>query len=196
MRIPFLVFVIIPMAELYLLFTVAEWIGGLTTLALVILTAGIGLSVLRVQGFATLTRANQRVAQGELPGQEIVEGMMLAIAGALLLTPGLITDAIGFTLLTPMFRHKLAQRAMKKGTFFFMGGGTSFRASGSFSAGGPFGQQGQQGQSRGGFSGFDPRGNRGETIDGEVVDRDDIDPDRGLDSDDVRPDDSGSGNRH
>jgi UPF0716 protein FxsA len=193
MRFPFLVFVIIPMAELYLLFTVAEWIGGLTTLALVILTAGIGLSVLRVQGFATLTRANQRMAQGELPGQEIVEGMMLAIAGALLLTPGLITDVIGFTLLTPMFRRRLAQRAMKKGTFFFMGGSTGFRASGSFGTGGPFGQQGQ---SRGGFSGFDPRGSRGETIDGEVVDRDDIDPDRGLDSDNAGPDDSGPGNRH
>jgi len=103
MRIPFLAFVIIPIAELYLLFTVAEWVGGLATLALVILTAGIGLSVLRVQGFATLTRANHRMAQGQLPGQEIVEGMMLAIAGALLLTPRLITDVVGFTLLRLCF---------------------------------------------------------------------------------------------
>lgn len=180
MRIPFLAFVLIPIAELYLLFTVAEWVGGLTTLALVILTAAIGLSVLRVQGFATLTRANQRMAQGQLPGQEIVEGMMLAIAGALLLTPGLITDTVGFTLLTPLFRRKLAQHAMKKGSFFFMGGGGQFRAGGSFGGGDPFGQGPN---SRGGFSGFDPRGGRGDTIDGEVVDRDDTDPDRGLDRD-------------
>ena len=87
MRIPFLAFVLIPIAELYLLFTVADWVGGLTTLALVILTAAIGLSVLRVQGFATLMRANQRMAQGQVPGQEIVEGMMLAILFANLFAP-------------------------------------------------------------------------------------------------------------
>lgn len=170
MRIPFLAFVIIPIAELYLLFTVAEWVGGLATLALVILTAGIGLSVLRVQGFATLTRANHRMAQGQLPGQEIVEGMMLAIAGALLLTPGLITDVVGFTLLTPLFRRKLAQRVMKKGSFVFMGGSSQFRAGGSFRRGGPFGS--------------------GDTIDGEVVDRDDADPHRGLNRDRSEADES------
>ncbi len=191
MRIPFLAFVLIPIAELYLLFTVADWVGGLTTLALVILTAAIGLSVLRVQGFATLMRANQRMAQGQVPGQEIVEGMMLAIAGALLLTPGLITDAVGFTLLTPLFRRKLAQRAMKKGSFFMMGGG-QFRAGGGFGAGGPFGQGPS---SRGGFSGFDPRGDRGDTIDGEVVDRDDTDPDRGLNRDHSGKDQSDSSDK-
>lgn len=192
MRIPFLAFVIIPMAELYLLFTVAAWVGGLTTLALVILTAGIGLSVLRVQGFATLARANQRMAQGQLPGQEIVEGMMLAIAGALLLTPGLITDVVGFTLLTPLFRRHLAKRVMKKGSFFFMGGGGQFRAGGSFGGGGSFGSGSRPG---GGFSGFDSSGNRGDTIDGEVVDRDDIDPDRGLDQDRSQADPSDPSDR-
>ncbi|WP_339866442.1 FxsA family protein [Pseudohongiella nitratireducens] len=181
MRIPFLAFVLIPMAELYLLFTVADWIGGFTTLALVILTAAVGLSVLRVQGFATLVRANQRMAQGQVPGQEIVEGMMLAIAGALLLTPGLITDTVGFALLTPLIRRKLAQQAMKKGSFFFMGGGGQFRAGGGFGAGGPFGQG---------------SGGRGNTIDGEVVDRDNIDPDRGLNGDTADKDEPGSSGRH
>lgn len=193
MRIPFLAFVLIPMAELYLLFTVADWIGGLTTLALVILTAAIGLSVLRIQGFTTLMRANQRMAQGQVPGQEIVEGMMLAIAGALLLTPGLITDAVGFALLTPQLRRKLAQQAMKKGSFFMMGGGGQFRAGGGFGAGSPFGQGSGP---RDDFSGFDPRGDRGNTIDGEVVDRDDTDPDRGLDRDQDGKDEPGSSDKH
>ncbi|HBX38711.1 MAG TPA: hypothetical protein DEG76_16110, partial [Pseudohongiella sp.] len=122
MRIPFLALIVVPLAELYLLFAVADLIGGLATLALVILTAAVGLSVLRYQGFSTLNRANQRMAAGQLPGQEIVEGMMLAVAGALLLTPGLITDTIGFLLLTPVVRKRLAKRAISKGSGFFVGG--------------------------------------------------------------------------
>lgn len=161
MKFPLLAFIIIPIAELLLLFEVADLIGGLATLGLVIVTAFIGINVLRIQGFSTLNRANQRMANGELPGQEIVEGMLLAFAGALLLTPGLITDAIGFALLTPPLRRKLARRVLRSGTGFFVGG-MSGRTS-SFGAG---------------FSGY--RAGRdngtgrdeGTTIDGEIVDRD------------------------
>ncbi|MAO41645.1 MAG: exlusion protein FxsA [Pseudohongiella sp.] len=151
MRIPFLALIVVPLAELYLLFAVADLIGGLATLALVILTAAVGLSVLRYQGFSTLNRANQRMAAGQLPGQEIVEGMMLAVAGALLLTPGLITDTIGFLLLTPVVRKRLAKRAISKGSGFFVGG----FASGTRWQSGPSNSRG-----------------RGDIIDGEVVDRD------------------------
>jgi len=157
MRFPLLAFIVIPIAELLLLFEVADMIGGLATLGLVICTAFIGLSVLRRQGFNTLNRANQRMQAGQLPGQEIVEGMMLAVAGALLLTPGLITDAIGFCLLTPLIRRRLAARVLRNGTGFFVGGFQSRSSSGGGFYTGP---------------GSRPSG-QGDIIDGEVVDKDD-----------------------
>lgn len=160
MRFPLLAFIVIPIAELLLLFEVADMIGGLATLGLVICTAFIGLSVLRRQGFNTLNRANQRMQSGQLPGQEIVEGMMLAVAGALLLTPGLITDAIGFCLLTPFIRRRLAARALRSGTGFFVGG---FQ---SRSYGGGFYTHSGPGAGAG-------RPDQGDIIDGEIVDKDD-----------------------
>lgn len=165
MPFPLLAFIVIPIAELLLLFEVADLIGGLATLGLVIVTAFVGFNVLRIQGFSTLSRANQRMAGGELPGQEIVEGLLLAFAGALLLTPGLITDTIGFALLTPPIRRRLATRMMRNGTRFFVGGmggrGTTF-------GGGFAGYRGGQGEGPG--TGRDQR--EGTTVDGEVVDRD------------------------
>lgn len=161
MRFPMLMFIVVPIAELLLLFEVADMIGGLATLILVICTAFIGLSVLRRQGFNTLNRANQRMQAGQLPGQEIVEGMMLAVAGALLLTPGLITDVVGFCLLTPMIRRRLAARALRRGTGFFMGG---LQSRGSFGGGFYGGQAPGSGPRRPGS---------GDIIDGEVVDKDD-----------------------
>ncbi|OFE11294.1 hypothetical protein PHACT_14775 [Pseudohongiella acticola] len=157
MPLPLLAFIIIPIAELLLLFEVADLIGGLATLGLVIVTAFVGINVLRIQGFSTLTRANQRMAGGELPGLEIVEGLLLAFAGALLLTPGLITDTIGFALLTPPVRRRLAGRMIRNGSRFFVGG-----------------MRGQGSTFSGGFTGFGAGPNRagGDTIDGEIVDRD------------------------
>jgi UPF0716 protein FxsA len=129
MRLPLLLFIVVPMAELLLLFEVAARIGGIYTLLLVITTAFVGVNVLRLQGFKTWHRANQRMTFGELPGQEIVEGMLLAFAGALLLTPGLITDVIGFSLLTPPLRKRLASRLLRSGSGFFFVGmrGNAFR---------------------------------------------------------------------
>ncbi len=130
MRIPLIIFIVIPIAELLLLFEVADWIGGVPTLLLVIVTAFVGLSVLKRQGFNTLTRANVRLRSGQLPAQEIVEGMMLAFAGALLLTPGFITDSVGFALLTPLIRRRIASKILRSGKGVFFGG-----ISGRFSAG-------------------------------------------------------------
>jgi len=121
-RILFLIFIIVPLAEIMLLFEVSDRIGALTTIAMVVLTAIIGINVLKKQGINTLSRAMQRIQSGELPGQEIIEGMMLAISGALLLTPGFITDAIGFTFLVSPLRVLIAQRVMKSGVPFIMKG--------------------------------------------------------------------------
>jgi len=128
-RFLFLFFIAVPLTEMLLLFAVSDRIGGLTTVGLVVATAVIGVQILKRQGLSTLLRANQRLQSGELPAQEIVEGMMLAGAGALLLTPGFITDAIGFTLLTGPLRRMLARRLINSGMVRTLGatqGGSSF----------------------------------------------------------------------
>lgn len=123
MRFLFLFFIVVPLVEMSLLFTVSDQIGGLATIALVVLTAVIGVQILKRQGLSTLLRANQRLAEGELPAQEIVEGMMLAGAGALLLTPGFITDSIGFVLLAGPLRRPLARKLIQSGIMASVNGG-------------------------------------------------------------------------
>ena len=117
-----ILFIIIPLTEMMLLFEVSDRIGGLLTLSLVVATAVIGVQILKRQGLATLTRANRRLQSGELPAQEIVEGMLLAGAGALLLTPGFITDTIGFVLLAGPLRRPIARRIIRSGVVRSMGG--------------------------------------------------------------------------
>ena len=129
----FLLFVIMPIVEMWLLIEVGSRIGALYTMGLVMLTAVIGINILRQQGFATMNRAQMRMQQGEIAGQELIEGFMLAIGGALLLTPGFITDTIGFLLLIPPSRQALARYLIRSGqiqAWGSRGGGftfTSFR---------------------------------------------------------------------
>jgi UPF0716 protein FxsA len=111
---PFLLlFILIPILEMWLLIQVGSHIGALATIGLVLLTAMIGLALLRQQGFATLLRANQKMEAGQLPAQEIVDGLFLAVGGALLLTPGFFTDAIGFICLIPGLRKLLLGRLVQ-----------------------------------------------------------------------------------
>lgn len=139
MRFLFVFFIIVPLVEMSLLFAVSDQIGGLATLALVVLTAVIGVQILKQQGLATLSRANQRMAAGELPAQEILEGMMLAGAGALLLTPGFITDTFGFCLLAGPIRRALARKLITLGIATKMSasssGGFTMWSSSSYRAG-------------------------------------------------------------
>lgn len=97
---------------MYLLIEVGGYIGTLPTIAAVMITAVIGVALLRRQGLATLTRGMGRLQRGELPAREMVEGLLLAVAGALLLTPGFVTDAVGFVLLTPILRALIAERVL------------------------------------------------------------------------------------
>lgn len=110
MRFLLLVFIIVPIVEMWLLIQVGGFIGALPTIAAVLLTAMIGLAMLRRQGLSTLLRVNQRMESGELPAQEMLEGIVLAVSGALLLTPGFFTDAIGFAGLTPVLRRWMVNR--------------------------------------------------------------------------------------
>jgi len=100
-RILFLLFLCIPLIEIYLLIQVGEIIGALPTIFMVVFTAVLGVALLRWQGLVTLTRMQAAMARGELPAVTMIEGVFLLVAGALLLTPGFFTDAIGFALLIP-----------------------------------------------------------------------------------------------
>lgn len=108
-----LLFIALPILEMWVLIEVGSRIGALPTIGLVFLTAALGLALLRQQGLNTLLRVNQRMAEGQLPAEEILEGVMLAVSGALLLTPGFITDTIGFACLIPATRKMLVGALMK-----------------------------------------------------------------------------------
>ena len=111
---PFLLFILVPLAELAILIKVGEIIGIGATILLVISTAVIGVSLLKRQGLAALSRARASIDQGEFPVESVVDGACLLVAGAFLLTPGLITDALGFSLLVPPVRLALARWAFNK----------------------------------------------------------------------------------
>lgn len=102
-----LLFIVVPLLEIWLLIKVGGRIGATPTIALVVLTAVIGVTLLRLQGLRTLTRANERLRAGEVPAQEMGEGLILALAGLMLLTPGFATDALGFACLIPPVRRRL-----------------------------------------------------------------------------------------
>tara|TARA_R110002167_G_scaffold273605_2_gene479813 strand:+ start:368 stop:868 length:501 start_codon:yes stop_codon:yes gene_type:complete len=110
MPILFLIFILVPIVEMYILIKVGAMIGGLYTIGLVLLTAVIGVSLLKKQGLSTFMTAQQKMQTGQMPVTEIAEGLMLAVTGALLLTPGFVTDAFGFILLTPVLRQYIARK--------------------------------------------------------------------------------------
>lgn len=104
MKFLFILFVVLPIVEIMVLIEVGSQIGTLNTAILVVLTALIGSLMLRHQGLSTLFRARERIDSGQLPLQEMLEGICLAVGGALLVTPGFVTDAIGFACLFPLTR--------------------------------------------------------------------------------------------
>jgi UPF0716 protein FxsA len=138
-----LLFVAVPVAELVVLIKVGTMIGALKTVALVFVTAILGAWLLKQQGLATLLRARQRMNSGELPAQEVAEGLILAAGGAMLLTPGFITDFFGFMCLLPFTRQWLVGQAIKRLTIAGSAGAFSFNGQPGQSDGGqnPFGHQ-------------------------------------------------------
>ncbi|WP_439859550.1 FxsA family protein [Pseudomonas sp. MBLB4136] len=118
MRVFLLLFLLFPIIELALLIKVGGAIGVLPTLLLVIATAILGSVLLRVAGVATAWRAREKLARGELPEQEMLEGLLIAVGGGLLLLPGFISDIFGVVCLIPFTRRllvaKLRQRAAEQ----------------------------------------------------------------------------------
>jgi UPF0716 protein FxsA len=112
--VPFLVlFIVVPLLELAVLIKVGGYIGVIWTLVIIFLTAIIGVNILKKQGMDVLMRASQKMQEGTLPARELAEGFLLALAGALLLTPGFLTDAVGCALLVPATRLALVSHVLK-----------------------------------------------------------------------------------
>ena len=98
-----------PLIEIAILIEIGKVFGAAYTIALVIGTAALGAALFRQQGLSTLAKVQLSLQQGDLPATELIEGLMLLIAGALLLTPGFFTDVFGFLVLIPPLRNKIAQ---------------------------------------------------------------------------------------
>ena len=107
-------FLVVPIGEMWILIEVGSWIGALPTILLVALTAALGLSMLKRQGLSTLMRVRSSLEAGVMPASELANGVMIAVGGALLLTPGFVTDAFGFTLLMPSARHWLLKKLLDR----------------------------------------------------------------------------------
>ncbi len=153
----FILFAVLPIIEIALLIEVGEQIGGWYTIAIVILTAFFGARLVRQEGLSTLTTAQQKMQSGQIPGQEMAEGLLLVIAGVLLVTPGFVTDALGFLLSLPITRPIIAKGLQAKMTV-----NTSFNGHTQFHQQyqQPFETQQQS------------RQQDGEIIEGEFVDKD------------------------
>ena len=110
-------FVGIPLLELYVLSVVENQIGLLNTLGLVVATGLLGAAVMKRQGAAVWKSARLRLASGEIPAEEILGGMMVLVGGALMITPGIITDVVGLLLMAPLIRNYLVSFWSRKGLF-------------------------------------------------------------------------------
>lgn len=117
-----LLLIVVPIAELWFILEVADGIGLLPTLALLIIVSIAGGLLLKQQGLATWHRLQQTMARGEMPTKEVTDGALILLGGALLLTPGFLTDIVGLVLLFPwtrgglkhVVRAALARRVMKR----------------------------------------------------------------------------------
>ena len=110
----FLLFVLVPVAEIYLLVTVGGAIGAFPTVALVILTALAGAHLARMQGMSTMLRIRENLDQGFMPAEELLDGVLIFLAGMVLLTPGFLTDIAGLLILLPATRNLFKKWLRKK----------------------------------------------------------------------------------
>ena len=109
-----LLFVVVPLLELALLIQMGRIVGFWPTIALVVFTGLTGAWLARIEGLRTMWKLRDDVANGRVPGQAIMDGMAVLAGGTLLLTPGILTDVIGFGLLFPTTRHAMQKRIMAR----------------------------------------------------------------------------------
>ena len=117
----FLAFTLIPLVEIYLLIKLVQNFGAITSILLVIFTGILGAYLARMEGLRTLFRIQETMREGRMPGEELLDALLIAIAGLVLITPGFITDVVGFLLLFPFTRmlakNWLKERMRAKSTF-------------------------------------------------------------------------------
>ncbi len=117
----FLAFTLIPLVEIYLLIKLGQNFGAITSILLVIFTGILGAYLARMEGLRTLFRIQESMREGRMPGEELLDALLIAIAGLVLITPGFITDVAGFLLLFPFTRmlakNWLKERMRTKSTF-------------------------------------------------------------------------------
>ena len=123
----FLVFVVTPIVELSVIVQVAGSTGVLNTIGLLVLVSVVGAWLVRREGLGILRRAQEEAAQGRIPGREIVDGLLVLGAGALMLTPGFVTDAVGLALLFPPTRAVIRAMTTRRLTRSMASGRTTFR---------------------------------------------------------------------
>ncbi len=100
-----LLFTLGPLLEIYLLIEVGRIIGTMETILLIVFTGVVGAAMARSQGTIILRRLKRNLSEGEMPGEEILNGLCVLLGGALLVTPGLVSDLVGFMLIIPYFRQ-------------------------------------------------------------------------------------------
>ena len=110
----FLAFTIIPFVELYLLIKAGGILGALNTVIIVILTAFFGALLARFQGLQTMLRVKESLNQGEIPAEDMLDALLIFLAGIVLLTPGFLTDLTGLLILVPATRQVFKRWLKKK----------------------------------------------------------------------------------
>ncbi|MDG1869484.1 MAG: FxsA family protein [Candidatus Thioglobus sp.] len=110
----FPIFVVVTLAEIYVLVSVGDAIGAWSTILLVIITALIGSTLLKQQGWSIMAKAQQSIAEGRTPALEMLEGVVILVSGVLLLTPGFITDGLGLLGLMPWSRRYFINHFLEK----------------------------------------------------------------------------------
>jgi len=161
-RLLLVLFTVVPLVELYLLLWIGDLMGFWPTVGLVLLTGVIGATLAKLEGLRVLGQWQSALAEGRVPEAGVLDGLLVLVGGILLVTPGILTDVFGFSLLIPptrqvvaRFLRKRVERGIEKGTVRVHVGG--------FGAAPPFG----------GFGGPPPRGGSVIDVEGrDVTDRD------------------------
>ena len=99
-----LLFILVPLFELYILIKIGGYLGAFPTVALVVFTALLGIVIVRLQGLRTLQKTRQSLSQGIVPAEEMVDGVLIFVGGVLLIIPGVLTDLFALVLLIPYSR--------------------------------------------------------------------------------------------
>jgi UPF0716 protein FxsA len=125
-RILVILMIVVPAIEIWGIIKASQWIGGWQTFLLIIGTGGVGAFLAKREGLKVWNLARIRMSQGEIPGDAILDGLSIFAGGLLLLTPGFLTDTVGFLLVLPVSRFYIKKlllkkiwRMMQNGTFSF-----------------------------------------------------------------------------